>query len=410
MNYAKNLIYLLILSYFVTNFIDRDISNILLVILLAISIFNALRTQVSLCIYEKYIFTAVLLLILYLIIYTLTFQTSFSEIENYSRFLILIPMYLLFKDFRLSYETFSHGVRICSLVIAGTFIFNYSVYGNIAHFINLASVKITTAGLLMTVLLLLIFDTVRNKTSALTKLINIVLILFLSLLISKIQTRGVYIGLILALIPLILYMKNNLWSFKSKVTIGIFLISLFGFLYINSAFDRFSGITSVKLTESNQPLSVMSIINNVEESSARSRLYYYYLSIKTLCENPILGLGSRKFEDVLEDAIRNDDELSSFIHIHDHPHNQFIDIAVNYGLTSLVLFIAIIFFLYSALIIREQKNEFSYIGCIILLANIGYMLTQSIFSHSQGSVFFIILLYLSLANSIGRSKLDKSIK
>ncbi len=410
MNYAKNLIYLLLLSYFVTNFIDRDISNIFLVILLAISIFNVLRTQVTLCIYEKYIFTTVLLLILYLIIYTSIFQTSFSDIDNYSRFLILIPMYLLFKDFRLSYETFSDGVRICSLAIAGTFIFNYVVYGNIAHFLNLASVKITTAGLLMTVLLLLIFDTVRNKTSALTKLINIILILFLSILISKIQTRGVYIGLILALVPLILYLKNNLWSFKSKVTVGIFLVSLFGVLYINSAFDRFSVITPVKFTENNQPLSIMSIINNMEESSARSRLYYYYFSIKTLYENPMIGLGSRKFEDALEDAVRNDDELSSFIHINDHAHNQFIDISVNYGLTGLVLFIVIILLSYSALIMKGQKNEYSYIGCIILLTNVGYMMTQSIFSHSQGSTFFIILLYLALANSTERSKLHKSIK
>ncbi len=71
-----------------------------------------------------------------------------------------------------------------------------------------------------------------------------------------------------------------------------------------------------------------------------------------------------------------------------HLHNDFIDIAVKFGIPSL-LFLLLIYFLLANKFIRE-KNK----ACLLILVMfIIAQMTQSHFTHNQSIVFFITILF-----------------
>jgi O-antigen ligase len=112
-------------------------------------------------------------------------------------------------------------------------------------------------------------------------------------------------------------------------------------------------------------------------------------------KNPTMGIGASNVEQAMTDDFRN--EKGILVAVADHVHNEYLDIALKFGLISLVIFI-IIWISIILDFIRFKKNHLSCALVLTVISHMGYMLTQSVFAHHQATVFFIILLYVLLPN------------
>jgi hypothetical protein len=276
---------------------------------------------------------------------------------------------------------------------------------------DVSSTKISMGGMLMTVLLIFIFDTLKSETVYKMRLFNIILIIIISLAISKLDVRGVYIGLIFALIPIFSFILNSTKASKHKVYSLSLLVLFISFLIFNVSHDRFKFINDVvNQPQSNNISYTKNFINNMSDITVASRLYYLYFSFNKISNNVLTGLESVSFRQALVVELATDKELTRKIDIHSHAHNEFADIGVKYGLIGLILFS---FYLFSTYLFlkRPYESDYRYLGKIVLYTNIGYMLTQSMFMHNQPTTFFILLLYLIIANcqKVNRSPSEQQI-
>jgi O-antigen ligase len=73
----------------------------------------------------------------------------------------------------------------------------------------------------------------------------------------------------------------------------------------------------------------------------------------------------------------------------DHLHNDFLDITVKFGITSLILLFLIYF-----CIIKTKNKEHKILLNILMIMLLSSQLTQSQFAHHQAITFFITLFYL----------------
>ena len=94
----------------------------------------------------------------------------------------------------------------------------------------------------------------------------------------------------------------------------------------------------------------------------------------------------------------------------DHAHNEFLDIAVKTGIVGLFVFLALFIntfrFFSSSSFKDTDYNFYEYSGKIMLLSQIGFMLTQSQLAHHQSTVFFIILVLLFASQMTRRRNTD----
>ena len=99
-----------------------------------------------------------------------------------------------------------------------------------------------------------------------------------------------------------------------------------------------------------------------------------------------MGLGPQRLEKDLYSKMK-DYNMRTTIKF-GHLHNDFIDIAVKFGMPSLLLLIVIYFLLAKKFI--KDKNQ----ACLLILVMfiIGQM-TQSHFTHNQSIVFLIATLF-----------------
>lgn len=392
-------LYILLSFYLVFNFFDRAISYYFLLILLFLSVYHLFKTKLLKNKFDVYIFSSAFLLSFYLIIFSVLYNTPFSSIDNYARTLLLFPIYIIFRDYKLNYHTASNLLRIITSFVCIAIIFDFFNLGFIAiNLVEISSSKISIAGMLMIILLLILYDTLRLQTNNTNRVVNIILISILCLAISDLQVRGVFIGLIFALFPLLGYVfkyikNNNMVIFSSCIILLTIML-----MAINTSKERLSFIDDISLDHKNNKISyTKSFMNNISDTSVASRLYYLEFSAKKISENLFSGLGSEDFREALTAELANDHELKVKIDIHSHAHNEFADIAVKYGIIGLSLFILFIYSAYTSLK-KGAFLDYTFLGIIVLYSSLGFMMTQATFSHSQPSTFFIVLLYLFIAN------------
>ena len=130
-------------------------------------------------------------------------------------------------------------------------------------------------------------------------------------------------------------------------------------------------------------------MSNNSESQC-DRLYYYFFSLREITKNPVYGIGPNKFETELRKDI-NQNNLR--ITARDHSHNEFLDLAVKFGIPVVLAFIYILFF-FTKVALKSRSHWLSELLLINVFSQIGFMLTQSQLAHHQSTVFFIAVTYI----------------
>ena len=377
------LIYIFILSFFFLTFIDRNLSNIslLLVLFLCLSVFHVKDLALT-----KPPIVFIFIFFASLFLNRLYYDTEFNEYDNYSRLIICLPIYYYFIKNPINPSFLVHLIIASSLGIIIKFILAADVSMFAGRYLGSSSSAITYANMIMTIIILLMYTIILNKTSLVYRiLIASILILFLVFIWSQTLTRGSLIGLILSSILIIL------WNEKSRVIMFFSTSVLLFLIYLSPVGDRIDNFF-VNLNNIN-----FSTIENstIENRSLNQRFAYSIFAIENIMKNPTMGIGASNVEQAMTDDFRN--EKGILVAVADHVHNEYLDIALKFGLISLVIFI-IIWISIILDFIRFKKNHLSCALVLTVISHMGYMLTQSVFAHHQATVFFIILLYVLLPN------------
>ena len=364
--------------YFMFNFYDRSISNIFLLLCLAFCLVSYKSLYVTLKANSQLV-KAIIIFTAYISVLAVYHKTPISELDNYYRFLLLLPLILITLN--------ENRIKILIFLCAGLGIIhafnNGAFYGinlypvNVYRYEGTSSVAITYANMCATLFVMcLYYIFYRNDKS----FINIISTIIFLLLFILTETRGPIIGIILTL----LYMayairssnKNNINSIGPIVFLFVFLALLI--IVPNPIVERIKLVLESNLDNQSK------IVN----SSMRERAYFINFGIDKIKNHYLLGIGAQNVKSSMIESLENQ-EIAN-ITASDHIHNEFLDIILKFGFISLIL----LFFIYLNLI-KSKNTENRVLLNILMIMLISSQITQSQFAHHQAITFFICLFYMN---------------
>ena len=226
-----------------------------------------------------------------------------------------------------------------------------------------------------------------KSLNSLKKITYFCLILIFALGILNIEGRSGYLALIvMVLTSLIIYIytSKDKWRFiLSSLILLIFMSAIF----------------SSKIVLQRVELGINEIIDTLYRegdgnSSMGIRTNMFILTIETIKENPIFGLGNGSFETEMANKTKKMKDKGLAIH---DPHNQYLKIIAEFGIIGFAVFV---YLLISATKQRPEKNSSNYkeIALIVLAAWITTSLFGSHFSTFTEGRFIYLWLGIMLAS------------
>ena len=373
--------YLLILFLFF-NFISRDISNIILILILFLSIYGIYVKRIRLSRQDYRYLLGSFIFVIFLLMNTNLTDGNIHEIDNYSRLLLLIPLVIFFRT---SLDAPLNIVTTCQICILISFVFlMINHYPSDERYLGTASSSITYGNIIMTLIVVLIYNIFKER-QALSILINIVIILMGFIVWSETLTRGSLAGLLPCFVYIAYLYRHRI---KTLITLFIFiLVFILNSSISDRIFNTYQNINSVISFELQN--------STVENRSENQRVAYIIYAIKQIQEKPFFGSGASNIQEPMRVYFRSSGFL---VAESDHLHNEYLDILVKFGVIGLILFFFIIYAMY--MYIKKSESIFYRdLCCLLLLSQMGFMIFQSQFAHHQAITFFLVLLNYCLAQS-----------
>lgn len=236
------------------------------------------------------------------------------------------------------------------------------------------------------VFIILLYKLIKIPMSKIEKIISLLFILSLSINLSLVGGRIGYLLYLLLIIFLVLYIYRK--KFLIPFFIFFILISTFTTLAYN-----FSPMLQEKVHQSN--ITIQGIIKGDIDftTSLGQRIGFWYYSIDTIKENIFFGVGTGDYMDsVTKDIPQN--EKNYFIKQLEHPHNIYIQLLLQFGISGLIVFFYLVY-----QIIKQPGNT-SYMQfikyCIII--SILVALTTETFVYRYYMPIFVIIISATIAS------------
>ena len=192
----KSLQVIFFISFFIFNFFNRDIANILLIITLILCLSN-FKTLYGTILNNSRLVFSILLFTAYISLVGFFHDAPLSELDNYYRFLLLLPLLLLSLD----------NSKIITMLYLSAFLgLMLWLYHDVIldlderRYKGTSSSAITYANLCATMMILSLYYLIQQKTRSVLMLISFLVFMFLY---SETETRGPIIGVLIATIYLI---------------------------------------------------------------------------------------------------------------------------------------------------------------------------------------------------------------
>ena len=363
--------------YFVFNFYDRSISNIFLLLCLAFCLISYKNLYFTLKANSQLV-KAIIIFTVYISVLAVYHKTPISELDNYYRFLLLLPLILI----TLNENRIKILIFVCAVLGMIHAFYNGAFYGinlypvNVYRYEGTSSVAITYANMCATLFVMcLYYIFYRNDKS----FINITSTIIFLVLFILTETRGPIIGIILTL----LYMayaircnnKNNINSSGPIVFLFVFLVLLI--IVPNPIFERIQIVLESNLENPSK------IVN----ASIRERTYFLNFGIDKIKNHYLLGIGPQNTQSSMSESLESQGITN--ITASDHIHNEFLDIILKFGVVSIVL----LFLIYFS-IVTVKNTEDRVLLTVVMIMLLSSQLTQSQFAHHQAITFFISIFYI----------------
>lgn len=296
------------------------------------------------------------------------------------RLFYLFPLFYIFSNCKANLEDqFVRVIKVSAICSVIHFIHSYYFVG-FERYGGTSSIVITYSYLLATMMILSIYFFFKRLPES-PDYILLVSTLAFFLLYTQTGTKGLIPGILICIL-LILY-----W-FKPKKTV-ILIVSL-PLIYIYSVTDLSQRIQQTINFIGSYSTSDINMKNSKEiyrsDSSTYTRIKLIEYGVDTIKEKPLFGLGPQKLENDLYSKMKYYDMRTTIKF--GHLHNDFIDIAVKFGIPSLLLMM-LIYFLLAKKFLKDNNR-----ACLLLLIMflIGGI-SQSNFTHNQSITFFLALLF-----------------
>lgn len=215
----------------------------------------------------------------------------------------------------------------------------------------------------------------RNEIGRKTVILYIFLLLWFTLFIILLQSKAAFIslGLLIGLflIWIVFYQKRVKTALIYSSIFVLFIIAI-AFIIPNS-FHRFGAVKSA-VEDPDKDIS--------ERESNAARLTLWKISLETMKESPILGVGTGDVREKFNKQL----EKRGFLHDGDislNPHSQYFQTGIALGLIGLLILISLVLF---PIYLGWKRNSLLYLGFGLMMAfNI---LVESMLERQAGVMFF----------------------
>jgi len=398
--FIKNIIFLFILTILTTD----NIYNLLSLILILISLVYVLfyRNDSKLDTNEIYLIFSYFFMFFVPLASRYYHSSDIAEVDNYFRFLLAIPLYLILREIKIDLYSLFVVINI-SVIIIGIFAIYYFYILDESR-VRMYTSTATIVGNISLLFGMLSFVSLKFYQEKSHSLVIPVLAIIFSLIAWDLSgTRGSIIAVFFVLLFLFSERFKNHILLPSKYVTIMSLLLIVIFLSQSNVMQRIS-------TSYNSTLDYIvdgQEHNWKEENSIVPRLIIWDGSINMISRNPISGVGLSNFNKALHLQIISNEippvvkanDVSRVTNGMNHAHNQYLDIFAKtgiFGFLALIYFILInLVFFFRELSSRSVGARYSATsGVIIIISYSSYMLTHSIFSHQQSTLFMIYLLII----------------
>lgn len=367
-----NLSIILFSLFFITSFINRDISSICLIGLLITSLLSYKKTVKSLQ-ENKSLVYCVIIFIFFITFSAFYHNSPLSELDNYIRLFILIPLLSL----TLQQKHFSRVLVISSILSIFYFYFESDFVSRYSG----SSSHVITYGVMITTLLFLL-EINFQPTNYFIKIFKYIILSNLLIILFFTKSITSLVCLIFGIFYL-LYLRVEKKSFTRVVSslILLFILIVPAQYFLLDEYDVKKDIDEIE--------HVNMFLYNKDYyyyRSTRDRLGYYWFGLNSIYDNALLGIGPHNIEERLTKFYHDKEYV---VVARDHLHNEYIDIAAKFGVISALLFISILYFMFKS----NSSNYTDSKNIVALIYSIS-MLSQSHFAHHQATIFFIVLIYV----------------
>ena len=302
-----------------------------------------------------------------------------------SRWILLIPAYLLFRRHRIDWRAIAVGLSVGCLVAVS--VAHYQVYymgmsravGLATHTISFAELMVVTDFFLW-ILMIRAWSEGRQQLSVVLFLAS--LLAFYGSLLSV--TRGAWLAYAFAVLIWIVYLFGSGIRRGGRSILGpVIWRLLFGLLL----FMIVSQTSQYQTIAARTGQTIQAIENEDYISASSRRFETWAVAFETAGKYPF-GVGTENFS-------RIGTEFS-------HAHNELINIAVENGVQGVLAFLALLGFT-CFVFLRAVKSEdpdvslYASLGLALLTSYAVFAQTQALLSHHDTLLFFIVFLYLFFA-------------
>ncbi len=356
---------------------------------------------------EIFLLTSYLLFFSYPFFHSYFFiSSSITEADNYTRFLLGIPLYMMIRDMNFSRDYFLYIINISALILFPISFFFYNIQDleRARIFTSSSSIfgNISIAYFLFSLLSVHYFKKYNLKFPILPILASVSSLLAWSLSGARLSILIVILFFLFILIHPT-YRKNLIDLLNPKSLIYL-LVLLFIFLS-SSSFERLSNISVSSFTEFNNPQS-----NHwKKDDDITPRLLIWTGTINMIKENTIQGIGLDNFNKELYQQIVDkkiqpirkdlDNPTAGF----NHAHSQYLDIFAKLGIVGFILLMNLILaniYFFMKTTNETNNNIFSVFGMLFITLHILIMINHVIISHHQSTIFMVLLLIFFAGLSI----------
>lgn len=402
---------------FLTILLTDNLYNIVVLIMFVLSIHHFIF-------YAKNRFEnkEIFLLLSYLLFFSYPFfhsyifiSSSITEADNYTRFLLGIPLYLMIREMNYRRDYFLYIINISALILFPISFFFYNIQDleRARIFTSSSSIfgNISIVYFLFSFLSMYYFKKYKLKYQILPILASISSLLAWSLSGARFSILIVILFFLLLVIHPT-YRKKIADFFNLKGLIYL-LVILLVFISSNS-FERLSNISMSSFSDFNNPQS------NYwkKDDDITPRLLIWTGTINMIRENTMQGVGLDNFNNELYQQIVDkkiqpirkdlDNPTAGF----NHAHSQYLDIFAKLGIVGFMLLINLIIaniYFFKRLANETNNNVFSVFGMMFTIFHIFIMINHVIISHHQSTIFMVMLLmfFAGMSMSSKQRKVDQ---
>jgi len=369
-----------------------DGGSTILVLLIIVSSIGLLlsKNSIPLSKNEKHLLVIISAYILIYIFNVWLFNSSISELDNTSRFLLLLPIFFYLRKSTLNHKYFYYGILLGALSCIS--IASYEIFYLGMHRSHSVQ-KVVSFGGLSIILAMMCFSIGIFSTTLHTKILfysGTVLAIWASILSGS---RGTWLAILPCLI-LWIYLNPKKWSVKARGAIAIvsclIIIVSYNLPVVKPRVDRAINEFNLYYTD------------NAIHTSLGYRLEAWHASTITIIDNPLFGIGEGNFNNAMQQLSDQGLVNPDFPNKINHVHNGYISALLHQGvpgLLSLLLLFLIPLIVFSKALNLEsnERRIIPAIGISLIVSTMTFSLSDVYFLQHQYTIFFAAFLYVLYA-------------